>query len=112
MCFSRKVPGLFGGIGEISNMEKLIKVLSYAILLITAALLIASAVNLLFSFDNSETLITIFKICSYILMVLSISLITMHIILTRHPHYDIWLIGISGMVVSILGISGSLVRIF
>jgi hypothetical protein len=102
---------MLGGIEEISKMEKLIKALSYSILLITAALLIASAGNLIFSFDKSETLITIFKIFSYILMMLSISLITTHVVLTRHPHYDIWMIGIVGIVVSILGISGSLVRI-
>lgn len=83
--------------------------MSCSIFLIIAALLIAAVGNLMFSFDNSEAWITIFKIFSYILMVLSISLIAMHIVLTRHPHYDIWLLGIAGIVVSILGISGSLI---
>ena len=92
-------------------MDKLIRALSYSILLIITALLITSVGNLIFSFDTSETLITMFKIFSYILMVLSISLITMHIVLTRHPHYDIWLIGVAGIVVSILGISGRLMGI-
>ena len=96
---------------EISKLEKLIKALIYSILIIIAALLIASAANLIFRFNNNETLITVFKIPSYFLMVLSISLLTMHIILTRHPHYDIWLVGIAGIIVSILGISGSLMGI-
>ena len=96
---------------EISKLEKLIKALIYSILIIIAALLIASAANLIFRFNNNETLITVFKILSYFLMVLSISLLTMHIILTRHPHYDIWLVGIAGIIVSILGISGSLMGI-
>jgi len=91
-------------------MEKLIKALSYSILLIMAALLMASMGHLIFSFEISEILIIIFKIFSYILMVVSISLITMHIVLTRHPHYDIWLIAAAGIIVSILGISGSLMR--
>ena len=92
-------------------MEKLIKAMSYSILIIIAAILIASAANLIFEFNHNETLITVFKIFSYFLMVLSISLITMHIVLTRHPHYDIWLVGIVGIIVSILGISGSLMGI-
>ena len=89
-------------------MEKLIKAISYSILIIIAALLIVSAANLILRFNNNETLITVFKIFSYFLMVLSIFLITMHIVLTRHPHYDIWLVGIIGIIVSILGVSGKL----
>lgn len=89
-------------------MEKLIKALFYSILIIIAALLIISAGNLIFRFNHNETLVTVFQIFSYFLMALSISLITIQIILTRHPHYDIWLVGTAGIVVSILGISGRL----
>lgn len=86
-------------------MERLIKVISYSILIIIAAIFIASAANLIFEFNKNETLVTVFKIFSYFLMVLSISLITIHIVLTRHPHYDVWLLGITGIIVAIWGIS-------
>ena len=74
----------------ISKLEKLIKAIGYSILIIIAAILIASEANLIFEFNHNETLITVFKIFSYFLMVLSISQITTHMVLTRHPHYDIW----------------------
>jgi hypothetical protein len=93
----------------IPKLDKLIKTIIYSILIIIAAILIASAANLIFEFNQNVTLITVFKIFSYCLMMLSISLITMHIVLTRHPHYDIWLVGIAGIIVAILGISGSFV---
>jgi hypothetical protein len=88
-------------------MEKLFRGMITCVLILIPVLVLISIIQYIPHVNDVIVLILISKFISYALLILSISSIGFHMALTRHPRYEVWVVCALGLILSVLGIKGS-----
>lgn len=88
-------------------MDKLISAISYSILGLVFVLFIFSSLFFLPPTREVGIWLPAIRYLSFGLLAFCIASLAIQSVLTRHPHYDIWLIGAGGIILSVFGISGN-----
>lgn len=88
-------------------MNKLISAISYSILGLVFALFVFSSLFFLPPTREVEIWLPAIQYLSFGLLAFCIASLVIQWVITRHPHYDIWLIGAGGIILSVYGISGN-----
>ena len=77
------------------------------VLILLTVLVLISIIQYIPQANDVILLNLISKFISYALLILSILSIGFHIALTRHPHYEVWVVCALGLILSVLGIKGN-----
>lgn len=88
-------------------MDKLISAISYSILGLVFGLFVLSSLFFLPATREMEIWLPAIRTLSFGLLAFCIASLTIQWVHTKHPHYDIWLIGAGGIILSVYGISGN-----
>ena len=77
------------------------------VLILIPALVLISIIIYIPSINDVIILNLISKFISYALLILSMLTVGLHVALTRHPHYEVWVVCALGLILSVLGIKGN-----
>ena len=88
-------------------MEKLFRGMITCVLILLPVLVLISIIQYIPSINDVIVRSLISRFISYALLILSILSIGFHIALTRHPHYEVWVVCALGLILSVLGIKGN-----